>query len=598
MKYVKLIDIDLGKESHAGHTIYRYAKHKRTGKSVHIIAKQNKRNRPFASQLETAFSQIANLLLTPQLSSEQKLIIDETSRIWGTAVEDICYAIHSREKQRQSYCRLSSLSLDYQLEEVYVNNAEAIPSYFFDTLPQGFFARLLNNKNIEIDYSSLANVMTTSYTLEEDDLHKANFGFYIVSHPGKKEVKFFKIDHDLMFIDSIMSFCSTRFFHWMQAENAFDITKNDLLNFPILTDSSNAYWPTKKSKTRHPNQEKEYLSDEEVKAFMSLAQNEAFNKAKWIAFYKQIVMPVCAMEESLKDCFDANKPEDCAKSALVLHAMIGRQARLKAVLLSLPEFRDFISQLSADEKQSILTDIAKDNQGMRTIVEESITNFSNNHYGFVSGDTPLHVAIKLGDFRSYETLQMFGKYTNKANALGESPIDVAVEKAKNQSLPVSDIRQDYRFMIHFLRLNGAKATDSFNAFNKTDAPYEYQSSYLERAKFVGSYEELKRVLKDIGEEKSYCLKFKKDASIACINACIKANPPQLRDILSTLHQEINAPVNKVPQYSYIHQLRSHLWIIRQLRGLYGYTSTRGAINQIINQSLTQLKQEGLGFSSQ
>ena len=96
--------------------------------------------------------------------------------------------------------------------------SEDIPYYFFDKLPQGFFGQLLKaekNDVLVIDYASMASILASSYTLEEDDLHKGNFGFYLVQKDGKPQVVFFKIDHDLMFADSIMSFNSSRSAHWI-----------------------------------------------------------------------------------------------------------------------------------------------------------------------------------------------------------------------------------------------------------------------------------------------------------------------------------------------------------------------------------------------
>lgn len=104
---------------------------------------------------------------------------------------------------------------------------------------------------LTIDYASLATLFATSYTLEEDDLHKGNFGFYIVEKDNKPQVVFFKIDHDLMFAESIMSFHNSRPSHWLRGEDAFDIQIEDLLTFPKITHSANSYWPTKSSFIPH-----------------------------------------------------------------------------------------------------------------------------------------------------------------------------------------------------------------------------------------------------------------------------------------------------------------------------------------------------------
>lgn len=75
-------------------------------------------------------------------------------------------------------------------------HAEEIPYYFLDKLPQGFFASLLRAEQdnvFSIDYASLAQILAASYTLEEDDLHKGNFGLYFIEKEGKPHAVFLKL---------------------------------------------------------------------------------------------------------------------------------------------------------------------------------------------------------------------------------------------------------------------------------------------------------------------------------------------------------------------------------------------------------------------
>ena len=96
------------------------------------------------------------------------------------------------------------------------------------------------------------------------------------------------------------------------------------------------------------------------------------------------------------------------------------------------------------------------------------------------------------------------------------------------------------------------------------------------------------MLRDIGEDHSYCLKFKKKIAVECIKQFIDShkNVPGLDLLLTQLKKEIS---DEIPEFKYIRQLRSSLWIIRQIRGLYGWTSTQSEINSLINQASTWLK---------
>ncbi len=100
---------------------------------------------------------------------------------------------------------------------------------------------------IDFDMNSLASVLASSYTLEEDDFHKGNFGFYLVIKNERIQVVFFKIDNDAMLADSIMSRCDYHWFSWYHGAHAFDITERDIRKFPRVRDSRPRFWPTSSS---------------------------------------------------------------------------------------------------------------------------------------------------------------------------------------------------------------------------------------------------------------------------------------------------------------------------------------------------------------
>lgn len=580
----------LGQPSYSGHEVYPNAVYTdASNHSKRLIFKKNKYGDAHYSRLEVAFSKLAKLFLAQGMTTDQNLVLDAKQNVVGIGVEHLCYLIQNQAESNPFFYRLKNPDSDCTLELMRGGQAENIPFYFLDKLPHGYFAALLNaekKKQLTLDYSSLASIFTSSYTLEEDDLHKGNFGFYITRKNEKPHVVFFKIDHDLMFVDSIMSFITKRYFHWAHDASAFDITANDLLNFPHLSKSSNGYWPAKYSYLANPFDGKDYFHRFEIEAFASLKHSEEFKKAKWLNFYKHTLISREAIESALETSFDSKKPSERAQIALISQSVVARQARLKAVLFSIQAFRDFVRTLSSeqlrwaeaetDQGQQIQVRVAQDQELLKCIDD---------------GDTPLHIAIKMGDYRYEETLQSFGQYLNVKNKAGETPLDVALKMSRD----VQDVRKDsYAIMNHLLN-HHAEETEALN--NSGLKPmllhYHHQSDHEKKAKLANSYDQLKDILERIGCDHRFCLKEKKNLATACIKHFIEANQsnPSLYRVLVRLQKDINGYSSKEEQASllYIRQLRSKLWIIRQIRGLYGWTSTQGEVNQIINKEIERLE---------
>lgn len=599
-----LKDIKLGHPKHSGHVGYPdaiYDPSGRYGKPFKIIVKENKHGDSQFSRLEVAFSQLAGLFLASNSTPFQKIVVDDSNAAVGLAVQHLCYVIEKKEGLNQSFYQLGIQKLKGAFRRKNVSTAEDIPLYFLDRLPHEFFANLLQaekDKRLTIDYASLASIFVSSYSLEEDDLHKGNFGFYLIEKNGKPMVTFFKIDHDLMFVDSIMSFYSVRFFHWLQAEKAFDVTADDLLNFPNLEDSANSYWPTKKCYIPNFVEDKEFRTDIEVESFASLAKIPEFNQAKWTNFYKHILLPSEIIKQSLCECLDENIPEDRAQIALITQAVAARQARLRAVLFSLKEFQDFVREMSDDEKESLLQEVIHTDPRQKATVLAKMNHYyllCNSEDGFDVKDTPLHISIKLEDYRYEETMQIFGRYVNHRNASGKCPLDVAVDNARTQKPHSPDIRQDARFTMKSLLEHGARKTKTFKRFDEDEHVeiYQFKTHHLDKALQANDYQDLKNTLRDVGEDISFCLKFKKNLAIECIGQFIKSNQnnPNLKTILIRLRSDMNgdSSESEAAPLKYIRQLRSKLWIIRQIRGLYGNTSTQDEINGIIDNELERLK---------
>lgn len=609
-----IADIKLGKPTYLGHEAYVdavYVPADANDKPCKVIFKKNKYGHSKYSRLEVAFSQLARLFLAKGSTSQQKLVVNEQGKVVGVATEHLCYVIARKEGLNATFYTLADPTKNCHCALKPVSQAEDIPYYFFDQLPHGFFATLLQAEKegqLDIDYDSLASILASSYTLEEDDLHKGNFGFYIVEKNGKSRVVFFKIDHDLMLADSIMSFKAVRPFHIFHGADAFNITAEDLLNFPTLSSSSNIYWPTKLNFITKPWDPKAYLTSEETEAFSLLAKQPEFKRAKWLAFYKHILLSKELIEEELKECLDDVVSYERAKIALVTEATIARQSRLRAVLFSIKEFRDCIASLTPQEHESLLRDLlgpSLESEVPAEIIESMFLyqELCQSESLFEEGDTPLHTAIKLGDYRYQETIQMFGHFINVKNKAGKTPLDAALDMLAKTAPSSNDIRQNVRLTMQHLLENGAEKSERFELFDEDDAieSYKFQAEYIAKAGSAKTYEALKNILRDIGEDHSFCLKSKKNLAIECVKQFIKENKnhPDMQPILEQLKKDMNGESSK-SEYSpllYIRQLRSRLWIIRLLRGLYGTTSTQTEINDIVDKELERIKPYEPGFIS-
>jgi hypothetical protein len=595
-------ELNLGEDPSfsTGHEAYLKAIYEPT--KARVIYKKNKFGDSKYSRLEVSFGQLAQLFLAPNLSSTHHLVVKEENNpnITGIAVEHLCYSIEKKEGLKKSFYPLKEDAKRSIDEGKKITDVTKIPIYFLDKLPQGYFAQLIKdekNNKLTIDYKSLASVLTTSYTMEEDDLHKGNFGFYIVKKNKKPHVVFFKIDHDLMFVDSIMGFETRRILHLFHDFSAFDITEYDLLFFPNIKNSANFYWPTKFGYVSNPFNNKEYHNLEELKAFAHLAVNPEFVKAKWASFYKHILIPTELIHSTLGDCSDLKNESDRAHAALITQAMVSRLAALRAVLFSIKEFREFVVNLKDHEKKAIRREIVPKNHPLEKQIKDSLKHFEDlcsNPEGFEAKDSPMHTAIKLGEYRYHDTMRMFGKFINAKNDSGKTPLDLVVERAK-KSNPNEDIRKDNQLIMQHLLDHGARTKRSNLTIQERAQldQYRYPNPYLKKIHAKQSYLEFKEVLRDIGEDHHFCLKYKKNLALECINHWIqiRKNSSGFHQELTQLRKDMNqaSPQTEHASIKYISQLRSKLWVVRQIRGLYGLTSTQFAINRQIDQEIEALK---------
>jgi len=610
-----IADIILGRPTYSGHEVYLDAAYRPSqdpNDLRKVIFKRNKYGDEKLTRLEVAFSQLARLFFDKNITSYQKLVVDSDDQIVGLVVQHIVYVIGEKEGLSQPFYTFNDPAVNCDMEKQTVD-IEKIPFYFFDKLPHSFFCQLLaaeRENKLKIDYESLASILATCYTMEEDDLHKGNFGFYIVEKAGKPTVVFYKIDHDLMFVDSIMGFCTRRPYHLAHGRGAFDITADDLLRFPDLHTSSNAYWPTKTSYLYNPWDSKEYHQYSETQAFASLRNNPEFNKAKWMAFYKHSLIPTALMQNAIKDCIKENYAVDRAHANLIIQAMTGRQACLKSMLLSIPEFQQFIRDLPSNEKQTLFNQIVDSATADQELIKKQLTvnmdecdQFCARNNALVDGDTPLHVAIKTGNYRYTETLDMFGHLINVRNSAGKTPLDMALDMYQVQGNTSNNPGKDLCLTMKHLLENGAQPSIEFRVFNQNHLveSYRFKANYYDRVFSAKNYREFKKILRDIGEDHTYCLKFKKDVAVECIKHYIANNrenlrlPGQLKQLICEM--DGNSTPKDCAGIQYIRQLRSKLWIVRQIRGLFGITSTQYHIHTLIEDELERRACNKTGYPS-
>jgi hypothetical protein len=614
LKNIKGFTVHPG-SANTGHVVHQVEYSDADGPTIPVFFKENKNDNPDASVKEVAFSELARLFMLPHSTPKYHLIKNAKNQIAGVASHNIHLSIaqqvdiHTERFKRINY---STTTNKYQFDDAPVTNSDEIPYQFLNKLPHGFFAYLMAEKNkgtLSIDMESLASPFAGKYALEEDDLHKGNLGVYTLIKNNKPHIVFFNIDHDLMLSDSIMSFLDMRVSNWAYGEKAFNITAADLLRFPDLQDSSNHYWPTHKRFMVHYNDEKAFILAEERAAFADLKNDSEFNRYKWKRFLKCMLIPDQLMEASLALHLDKKNSKDAAEISLISQALNERTMKLRTVLLSIPEFRAYLSSEqglndvealkqelsgymaeSLEEQSELAVNLERDINKKSALYVSLCTPESNVKIQY--GDTPLHICIKLGEYRFDESQKAFHNDLNAANPVTQKlPIDIAAEMAMSYEIgsEKSNPGRDPFCVIRNLISQGAKITP--NVTNVLEAKginiktYQFQSQYYERN--VSNYSDLKALITEIGQDPYLSLKTKKIITVNVMQQQIKMLTVE---DLNQLKQDLNGTKNKpiAPEFLFISQLRSSLWIVRAIRGLYGNSSTKSEINTLINQAEPQL----------
>lgn len=587
---IQLTEINPGKpRSKCGHKIFQAATH---GSDIPIIYKENTDHNPDLSIYEVAFSAIARLFLAPHLTAKTHLVKNAEQGVVGIACEHIRSVIQHKEGTDQAtvFYKLSRSSKKTASLFESVDASDKIPYYFLDECDPLFFHHLKAQEKqgaLSLDYTSLAEIFTASYMLEEDDLHKGNLGFWARQQGGKPHLSFFKIDHDYMLTDEVMSHFKTRFLNGFYGDDAYAITARDLVSFPVLKDSHNYYWPTLNHVLNVGT--KAYSAYKERAAFASLANSDEFKRAKWLAFYRHVLIPPAFVQQELVNHLDAENPAERAKIALVMQALVARQAKLRAVLFSIKEFRDVVLNLNGASEDELIKAMGF-SQGSQFIAATKATIHHHQELCaeagvFVDNDTPLHVAIKLQDYRYDDTWKDFRQYARQKNAAGQTPWDLAA-----QGLQQPNASKHASSILSHLKRVGVKATcvsESTASIKPKD--YLSQSVHLTQVSQKKTAIELIDLLRDIGEDHRYSLKMQKEIALLCVHRFVDEHRtnPQLSQMLLSLKHALNGHFGKspAPELQFIRQLRSQLWIIRYIRGLFGGTTTQYQINRLIDQTM-------------
>ncbi|HHI9459965.1 TPA: hypothetical protein ACP9C9_002601 [Legionella anisa] len=478
---------------------------------------------------------------------------------------------------------------------------------FLEKLPQNFFARLLEQKRlgtVDIDMDSLADVFTSAYGLEEDDLHKGNIGYYVTCDNGRPCFHFFKIDHDLMFSDKIMAARDARFANLRYSSDKFRITTRDLLGFPDLQDSGNHYWPTKRAIISTGS--KAYQSEEDRAAYKSLKDDPEFQKAKWMRFLKQAVMPQSFISKCLHQPLDevGTDPETESTLTIVQRASSSKIAELRVALLAIPEFREYLHHNFDEASKTILAELQQHciaincspNEINRYKLEAS--KMLKSIQRVCEKDTPaLHAAIQTQSYRCYETAKYFKDILNKKDAEGHTALDFAVanfekytEKLKSPGVAKSalgpyyiQMKVYYADVICDLHHHKAKHGLSANEYALVIAQAQKTNSASILIPKVRSLEDYKHYLSIMRKEPSRTLKQDKVYAVELLEKADLSAEELLR-----LRDELKGK-EPAGHLKFIKELRSEIWIIKKLRGVYGETSTVDAMKKCIDQKLEQLQ---------
>lgn len=488
---------------------------------------------------------------------------------------------------------------------------------FLDKLPQNFFAKLLEAQDdgkLDIDMDSLADVFTTAYALEEDDLHKGNIGYYVTEEQGRPCFHFFKIDHDLMFSNKVMAARDGRLANLAYTHAEFRITARDLQGFPDLLDSGNHYWPTKHA--LFVKGDKAYQSEADRSAYKSLKNNEQFAQAKWRRFLKQTVVPNDFIVRCLKQPLERADvdPEMANTLTVVQRATASRMSELRIALVEVPEFRRYLAEHGDEAQKSIISEISQHAASIGCS-EEEIKKYSFAVKEAIksmvlaselsTSDTPLHTAVHTQSYRSYETAKLFKDSLNNVDKDGLTALDHALSQFEIACSALKNINAEqevtrvawgyYESMQMYsadvicdLSRNGAAYTQKNAEQYQEILALAQKRNSLSMLPVVKSLDDYKKTLGIIRSNTMSSLKNDKVSAVVLLE---KAHLN--KDELEQLREEL-IPDEPAAPLKFIKELRSEIWIVKKIRGAYGDTSTLDEMQTLIKEKIKALDSKNEG----
>lgn len=578
-----------------------------------------------ASKLEVAFSTIASLFLRSGLTPTATLVYeDDEDNVFGVASENFnvklkeltdnnitCYAFSpgdtwqytsitnedpTSDEIEKEKNKLNSSSKDVPFDAATVQEKLLLDRHkkgvnFLDKMPKKFIPNLMekhNNGEVVVDMDSLACILAGSYMLEEDDLHKGNIGFYVTdtdkddpNNPGEKIKKFtfFKIDHDLMLNNSIMSKKDMRLANILYGKNAFHITARDLDDFPDLKDSGNHYWPTKKRMIA--TGDKSYKNKREREAFADLKKNEDFKNAKWKYFLKFSLMPIELVEQSLQSELDPVK--DLDKINMVKNAIGSRIVELKRVLMESPEFMAYLRNKDTAEVIKTIRDEIKEqlkNSNIPDHDQESISRRIDEIVQYAQVETSKMSKTILFDCYEFS-------YNDKNR---EKPTEVDLEFALQQFELYKESNDSQNAYKHACILEDLLVEFLKDASKETKEDY---SKIVDSIKLVKQHYTQSASITTLKQFREAAAKISasnlplKQQKIEILAVLKEADLPA-KD-LKKLKKQLEKKEPDYPELKFIKQLRSELWVVRKMFGTYNTTTTSKRMLDEIDSKEVKLK---------
>ncbi len=556
-----------------------------TSGPIPVVVKMNKGGKSESSELEVYFGDIASSLI-PELTPRQDFLIDDDNNVLGVVSQNFSYQLANKVEQGEIVYQIGAGKNIGEWSEHLPQPGDDREKFqtdckngltFLARAPLSFDKLLQfhnhSDSNVELDMDSLAGVLTASYFLEEDDLHKDNIGFYVTEQKGKKVVKFFKIDHDLMFADSVMSHRATRETSAFLGADAFKVTLDDLEKFPDLANSKNHYWPTQYRPITGTG--KKAYTRKEAEAFKKLKDDSKFIEAKWKYFLRYSLLPQSFFQNALSEHLDATNSYDNAQTTLMATALHERMAQFRTMLFSSTEMSNYLQRnpyLLSTIKDEIICELtAEKKQTIGMEIEQIFAGIEN-----ALKTDPTYTVTRSIHLDAYS----FKASSPPSKKDADSALDVIATKLNGdectpvQKFQLSCIAQD--IVNHFPEKEWAeKITHYKNEYLKPTTIKDFQS-------FKAAVDHIRTAQLPLKQQKNEVIdllnKVKKDLS---------------KDDLLNIRKGLNKTTMD-PSLKFLRQLNSGFWFLRLMRrGWEGYgpnpTSTVVQMRKDIDQQLNILR---------